>query len=409
VRDTYDVAIVGAGPGGSATAYYLVEAGFNVLLLDKFTFPRDKTCGDALTPRALRIINDMGIADAIEQVGHRINKVEFFAPRGHSAIAPLPQTKDDCDHLLFAPRLLLDNILLERAISSGANFEAPVRVTSVTADGSTMLVQGVQHSRERAFRAHMVVIATGASTKLLLEMGVLKRMPEMMLCARTYYNGLSNILDTAQCRFDGVPLPGYGWVFPISPTAVNVGVGIFRSKWTNRKTPKTAHAAFTTFLHSSPVQKMLVGARQFGPLKGYPLRVDFAHAPTFAERTLVVGEAAGLVNPVTGEGIDYALESGKMAAEYLVHLFASGDFSLKRLSTYDSLLRERYQRLFVVCDRLRSFYLNPHILNRVVRAVANDSHLMDLFMNIAVENQNLSQGLAPATIAQVLFISAISR
>src|SRR5437660_11707341 len=118
MQDTYDVAIVGAGPAGSATAYYLAKAGFSVLLLDKFTFPRDKTCGDALTPRALRIINDMGIADAIEQVGHRINKVEFFAPRGHSAIAPLPQTTDDCDHLLLAPRLLLDHILLARAISS---------------------------------------------------------------------------------------------------------------------------------------------------------------------------------------------------------------------------------------------------------------------------------------------------
>jgi len=409
MRDTYDVAIVGAGPGGSATAYYLAKAGFSVLLLDKFTFPRDKTCGDALTPRALRIINDMGIAHEIELAGHCINKVEFIAPRGHSAIAPLPQTKDGCDHLLFVPRLLLDNILFERAISSGADFEAPIHVTNVKASNRTMLIQGAQRSAERTFRAHMVVVATGASTKLLLEMGVLNKMPEMMLCVRTYYNGLSNILDAAQCRFDGIPLPGYGWVFPISPTAVNVGVGIFRNKWTNRKIPKTAHTAFTTFLQSSPLQKMLAGARQVGPLKGYPLRVDFAHAPTFAARTLVVGEAAGLVNPVTGEGIDYALESGKMAAEYLLHLFATGDFSLKQLSTYDALLRERYQRLFVTCDRLRSFYLKPYILNPVIRAVANNSHLMDLFMDIAIENQNLSLGLSPTTIAQVLFTSAISR
>ncbi|GAC1383363.1 MAG: geranylgeranyl reductase family protein [Ktedonobacteraceae bacterium] len=409
MSDTYDVAIVGAGPSGSATAYYLAKTGVRVLLLDKFTFPRDKTCGDALTPRALRIISAMGITQAVEQIGHRLHKIEFFAPRGHSAIASLQETKDGHDHLLFAPRFLLDNILLERALSSGASFEAPVRVTHVIADGSTMLVQGACGSREKAFRTHIVVIATGASTKLLLDMGVLKRMPEMMLCARAYYHDLSSVLDTAQCRFDGVPLPGYGWVFPVSPTAVNVGVGIFRGRWANRKGPKTAHAAFTTFLQSSPLQQTFAGARQIGPLKGFPLRIDFAHASTFAERTLLVGEAAGLVNPVTGEGIDYALESGKLAAEYLVHLFTTGDFSLKRLSIYDSLLRERYQRLFVICDRLRSFYLNPIILNRVVRAVANNPHLMDLFMNIAIENQNLSQGLAPATIAQVLLSSAVSR
>jgi menaquinone-9 beta-reductase len=323
-------------------------------------------------------------------------------------MAPLPQTKDVNDHILIARRLLLDNILLERAISSGASFEAPVHVTDVTADGSTMLVRGMQQSKEKTFRAHMVVIATGVSAKLLLEIGVFKKMPEMMLSARTYYHGLSHTLDAAQCRFDGVPLPGYGWVFPISPTAVNVGVGIFRTRWANRKKATTAHAAFATFLQSSPLQKMLVDASQVGPLKGYPLRVDFAHAPTFAERTLIVGEAAGLVNPVTGEGIDYALESGKMAAEYLLHLFSIGDFSLKRLSTYDSLLRERYQRLYVICDRLRSFYLNPLILNLVIRAAARNSHLMDLYMNIAIENQNLSQGLAPATLAQVLS-SALAR
>jgi flavin-dependent dehydrogenase len=118
---------------------------------------------------------------------------------------------------------------------------------------------------------------------------------------------------------------------------------------------------------------------------------------------MIIGEAAGLVNPVTGEGIDYGMESGKMAAEHLSHMFAVGDFSVKQLAAYDKLLRQRYQRLFVLCDKLRLLYLNSLFVNQVVRAVSRSEELMNLFLNIAVENQNANIGLAPSTIAKVLF------
>jgi len=96
------------------------------------------------------------------------------------------------------------------------------------------------------------------------------------------------------------------------------------------------------------------------------------------------------------------MESGKLAAEYLTHMFAIGDFSLKQLAAFDKQLRQRYQSLFVLCDRLRLLYLNPFFVNLVVRAVARNEELMNLFMNIAVENQNPSRGLAPSTIAKVM-------
>lgn len=403
MTEIYDAVIVGAGPGGSATAYYLAKEGFNVLLLDKFDFPRDKTCGDALTPRALHILDDMGILDAVNQVGHCLDKVEFTAPKGQIVVAPIPKQENKYDYLLFAPRLLLDSIILERALSSGAGFRSPVRVTGVVREGSNMIVKGEQRAKELSFRARMVIIAIGANTKLLLRMGLVKKMPQMVLCARTYYEGITNMIDAAHCRFDGVPLPGYGWVFPISDSSVNVGVGLFRAGLAARWMPKTAHAAFDAFIHSPPLQQLLAGARQSGPIKGYPVRVDFARSPTFGERTMLVGEAAGLVNPVTGEGIDYALESGKTAAEHLSHMFALGDFSVKELTSYDKMLRQHYQRLFVLCDRLRVLYLNPLFLNRAMSACAHNNDLMTLFMNIAIANQGAYEGLAPSTIAKVLF------
>ncbi len=402
MSEIYDVVIVGAGPSGSTTAYYLAKEGFNVLLVDKFNFPRDKTCGDGLTPRALQILDDMGILDTLNKVGYRSNKLELISPKGQVASAPLPKKENLCDYLLIVPRLILDNIILERAMSSGANFQAPIRVTGIEQENNIMLIKGEQRAKAITFRARMVIHATGANTKLLLTTGLLKKMPQMVLAARTYYDGITSTVDAVQCRFDNISLPGYGWIFPVSDTSVNVGIGLFRAGLASRWMPKTAHNAFDTFIQSPPLQKLLDGARQASPIKGFPIRVDFARSPSFGERTMIIGEAAGLVNPITGEGIDYGMESGKMAAEHLTHMFAIGDFSLKQLAEFDKQLRQRYQRLFVLCDRLRLLYLNPFFVNRLVRAVARNEELMNLFMNIAIENQNIYRGLAPSTIAKVI-------
>jgi len=402
MQETYDAVIVGAGPGGSATAHYLAREGFNVLLLDKFNFPRDKTCGDGLTPRALRVLDDMGILNAVQQVGCRLDRVEFVAPKGHAAAAGIPKKEQGCDYVLVAPRFVLDNIILERALESGAQFRSPVRVTGVAQEENGMVVTGEQGNKALAFRARIVILAVGANTKLLLRMGLLKKMPQMTLCARTYYDGITSVIDAIQCRLDGVPLPGYGWIFPLSATSANVGIGMFPAGLAKRWMPKTAHAAFDAFVQSPSLRRLLAGARRTGPIKGFPLRVDFARSPTFGERTMLVGEAAGLVNPVTGEGIDYALESGKMAAAHVSHMFTMGDFSVKQLMTYDNMLRQHYQRLFVLCDQLRMLYLNPLILNQVVRAVGRDNELMTLLLNIAIDNQDAYKGLAPRTIARVI-------
>src|SRR6266487_2276774 len=250
MSEIYDVVIVGAGPSGSTTAYYLAKEGFNVLLVDKFNFPRDKTCGDGLTPRALQILDEMGILDKVNQAGHRLDKLELISPKGHRAIALFPKKENMCDYVLVVPRLILDNIILERALTSGASFQAPVRVTSIEQEKNTVLVKGEQGAKPITFRARMVIHATGANTKLLLTTGLLKKMPPMVLAVRTYYDGITSTDGAAQCRLDNVPLPGYGWVFPVSATSANIGIGLFRIGLATRWMPKTAHAAFDAFVQS---------------------------------------------------------------------------------------------------------------------------------------------------------------
>lgn len=383
----YDVVIVGAGPGGSAAGYYLAKQGLDVLLLDKSDFPRDKTCGDGLTPRALAVLSDMGLLDDLQRVGSQVNELEIAGTKGQAVDAPFPKENGKPDYTLIVPRLIFDDAVRTHALAHGAKFDSPVRVTDVVPEQDGVVVAGKKNSQAVAVKARTAIVATGASVPLLLRMGLLKQTPPMALAARAYFENVSGLTDQMLLSFDGVPLPGYGWVFPLPDSAANIGAGIFPWGWLGRWISPKTRAAFETFIQTKTVRAMLAGAHQVGPVKGYPLRMDFANAPTYGERVLLVGEAAGLVNPLTGEGIDYALESGKVAAEYLVKQFAGGDFSRQHLAGYDRALRQRFQRLFVFCGWTRDLFVNPLLINPMVRAAARRPDLKMLLINIMFGQQ----------------------
>jgi len=398
----HDVVIIGAGPGGSAAAHYLAQQGLDILLLDKASFPRDKTCGDGLTPRALGMLDDMGLLNELLRLGWRINEMAIIAPKGHSVSAPLPRQKSWPDYALIIPRLILDERIRQRALASGAAFESPVRVTEIVPEPQGLLVKGEQRDREVNVRARMAIIATGASSKLLLRTGILKQMPPVALVARAYYEGLTGLTDRVDLRFDGVPLPGYGWVFPLSNSSANIGAGYLPGARLPWRRFGVRRAPFDSFVAHPPLRALLAGGQRVGPIKGYPLRTDFASAPTFGERVLLVGEAAGLVNPLTGEGIDYALESGKLAAEHVLRMFAAGDFARAQFVAYDQLLRQRYQRLFLFCNRVQVLFGSAFGLNRAVSAAARYPHLKLLLINIGLGNQEAPTGVSLKTMVKVM-------
>jgi menaquinone-9 beta-reductase len=401
MNDWHDVIIIGAGPAGSAAAHYLAKSGLDVVLLDKFDFPRDKTCGDALGPNSLKILHDMGILHDVLQIGFRLNGVEIFAPRGHSVAAPVPKQEGLPNYGLVAPRVHLDNVIRERAVASGAQFQGPVHVTDVATTGDHVEVSGESRGQPVTFKGRIAIIAIGASVKLLLQMGLLRQAPRMMVASRAYYEGVHGLTDKIHLRFDGVPLPGYGWVFPVSDSAANVGAGFYRVGPTARWMPDTSKEAFDKFIQIKPLQEMIGQARRVGPVKGYPLRVDFPTAPTFGERVLLVGESAGLVNPLTGEGIDFALESGKMAAGYLAHQLAVGDLSRAGLQEYDRLLRQRFQRLFVFLHRLRGLFMNHLMLDPLLYLAAHRPDLKMFLIDIAAGTRDVPTDIGLRSVLKV--------
>ena len=393
----YDVAVIGAGPGGSAAAHYLAKSGLDVLLLDKSEFPRDKTCGDGLTPRALHVLDDMGILDEVRSAGFQINGLELHARAGNSLRAPIPKHPQYPDHLLIVPRLKLDNIIRLRAIKSGAQFEAPIRVRRLETQADRVRVH--TDVAGQPFAARVVILAIGANMRLLRELGILKRQPKMILAARAYYEGMAGISDHVEAHFAGVPLPGYGWVFPTSHTAANVGLGFWQTSMPWRRMPASARFAMDEFLRHPKLQPRLAGAEQLGPIKSYPLRIDFTSAPTHAERILLVGETAGLVSPLTGEGIDFALESGQIAASFLVDAFARGDFALWG---YDRLLRLEFQSIFRFLDYARRFYINPLLMGRTIAVAKHRPELKRLLVNVLMSQQHPTDLITPNVVRRVL-------
>jgi geranylgeranyl reductase family protein len=368
----HDVAIVGAGPGGSATAHFLATRGVDVLLLDRAEFPRDKTCGDGLTPRALRVLETMGILPEVLRHGCAIDSYEVVAPNGK-------RTRADTKGLVV-PRLELDDIILRRAISSGAQFRGGVTVERVEADTGGVTIA----TRHEGITAKRAVVATGAATGVLTRSGILRQQPRAMLAARAYFEGVPSG-SSFELYFGGVPQPGYGWVFPIEGGVVNAGVGYL---------PKHTNVA-TRGVFEPWVQARWPAARAVGEMRGYPIRVDFLSAPTFAQRTLLVGEAAGLVNPLTGEGIDYALESGQIAAEHLLQ-------EPFRPAAYHAQLHARFQKIFRFSENVRDWYCKPPLLNVLVPLANRYPELRQLLASIVLGEREPA-GFGPLeTLARLL-------
>lgn len=398
----YDVIVVGAGPGGTSTATTLATGGLQVLLLDKAQFPRDKTCGDGLTPRAITVLRKLGVLEQIQRVACQVNQVEIIAPGGLSAVGTVPLHKGFPNYLLVAKRLHLDALLLQHAIAAGAKFLGGRKVVDIQHGGGKVVVDALVDERVERYQAKVVVLAIGASMGLLRRIGMLNHSPRLILAARTYFEEIQDLPSRLHAYTDGVPIPGYGWVFPLNESSANIGMGFFPRKVFGSGRYSNASAGLRKFLASPQMMRLTKGARQVGSIRGYPLRIDFPVTKVFKCGMLFVGEAAGLVNPLTGEGIDLALESGQVAATIIRKMFVEADFSLKYYKAYEKELRKRYQWMFIVLGLLRDIYVRPGVASRVVSVAARDDELNRLMIDILLGYRHGINGLKPRILWRVL-------
>ncbi|MCX7669880.1 MAG: geranylgeranyl reductase family protein, partial [Anaerolineae bacterium] len=370
-RESAEVVIVGAGPAGSTLAALLAARGHDVLLLDRALFPRDKTCGDGLTPRAVGVLERLGLLEGLRANGYRqIHGALLHAPGGdrwHMRFADydlgLPAFG------LVIPRVELDDHLRRHAIQCGARFRGGADVLRPlyreTAVSGRRIVGGVEaRTTDGLFQvqARLTVIAAGAAIGLLRAFGVLRAMPPGIHAMRGYYDRVPDLTDAFEFYFDPELSPGYGWVFPTGDGRANIGIGIL-DRGKGGPAPNL-RAQLDAFLRR---HERLAAATPIGPIKGYPIRIDFPRCRPIGDGFLVIGEAAGLVNPVTGEGIDLAMESAELAAEAITAALAAGDVTVVGLRGYAHDLHARYSAFFRGIRVLLRLATGPRALNILIR------------------------------------------
>ncbi|MGW1204860.1 geranylgeranyl reductase family protein [Streptomyces cyaneofuscatus] len=318
------VIVVGAGPAGSSAAYHLARAGVDVILLEKARFPREKVCGDGLTPRAVHQLIRMGVD--ISAPGWTRSRGMRWVAGKHRVHIDWPALGRYPDFGLSRSRHDFDDILAHHAVAAGARLysgwkaERPLtdragRVTGVSATSDAPDAPGPVD-----FRAPVVVAADGASARLALALG-LERDPRRQIAtaARRYYRSPERSREEylelwADLRFpDGGPyLPGYGWIFPMGDGRVNVGLGALPHR---RHGKADLRATLDQWLARTPEEWGLREENAEGPVRSAALPLGFNRHPLYARGLLLVGDSGGMVSPWNGEGIGQALEAGEVAAE----------------------------------------------------------------------------------------------
>jgi len=371
-----DVLVVGAGPGGSATAHALAQTGLDVLLLEKTAFPREKVCGDGLTPRAVKTLVDMGI-DTSANNGFIRNRGLRIYGGGHRLELPWPELASFPDHGLVRPRLDFDELLVRHAQKAGARLQELTTVTGPVLDDSGRVV-GVTarvgpDKTPTTYRAPLVVAADGVSARLALGMGIEKRDDRPMgVAVRRYFTSPRTDDDMLESWLelrskDGDLLPGYGWVFGVGDGTSNVGLGILNTtKAWQRTDYKELLASWTGAM---PAEWQFSEQFATGPVRGGALPMGFNRQPHYTRGLLLVGDAGGAVNPFNGEGIAYAMETGRLAAEVAGQALARPDGPAREraLQAYPDALKARYGGYYTLGRVFVNLIGNPEIMRLATR------------------------------------------
>ena len=367
-----DVIVVGAGPGGSATAHALAQQGLDVLLLEKTSFPREKICGDGLTPRAVKSLVEMGI-DTTEAGG-------FIRNRGLRIIGgkvrielPWPELATYPDYGLVRPRLDFDELLARAAQQAGARLQERSNVTGPVLDEAGRVV-GVAakvgaDKVETTYRAPIVIAADGSSARLGLQLGLVKRDDRPMgVAVRRYFESPRHDDDMLESWLElrapnGDLLPGYGWVFGVGDGTSNVGLGILNTTkaWQDTDYKKL----LARWTGSMPGEWQFDEAHATGPVRGGALPMGFNRQPHYTRGLLLVGDSAGAVNPFNGEGIAYAMESGRLAAEVVAQALArpAGPQRERALQAYPAAMKATYGGYYTLGRVFVSMIGNPQVMH----------------------------------------------
>ncbi len=378
----FDVAIVGGGPAGSAAAHFLASKGHSVVVCEKKAFPREKTCGDGLTPRAVKVLSEMGLADEL-QTWERVQGLRVHAA-GKTMELPWPKLEDLCDYGLVKRRKELDQIVLDHAERAGAKVLYETQVTEPVFDNGVMagfIAKRDGHKEEVA--AKWVICAEGAATKFARSLGRVRNEEYPMgFAIRQYFTSPMEHSGWFEAYLDvrsgPKQLPGYGWVFPVGDGTVNAGVGLLSTYGGWRAI--NLHDLQTNFIGQLPPEWEVNASTVCSKPRAGRLFMGSSVWPPHGPGFLLAGDAAGMINPCNGEGIAYGYETGRIGGRHIHEALESG--STPVLEDYTRELEETYGAYFRLGRRFVRLIGHPVLMEKLVGMAMHSKPVMSFALTL---------------------------
>ena len=395
-----DVLVIGGGPAGASAAYWLARYGHNVTIVERKSFPREKTCGDGLTPRAVHQLNEMGLADQLAQF-HRYNGLRATG-MGRQLELQWPSHPVYPRYGYVVRRRELDTMVAHNAVAAGATLLEGHEALLPIVDRGFVRGAVVQPTigEPVEIRARYVVVADGANSRFGRALGTFRtREWPYGTAIRTYWETPRHAEPWIESALDvkdrnGNPMPGYGWIFPVGDGTVNIGVGLL-STFREFKSVNTTHL-LDAYAHQVADRWEINADKPECKATSGRIPMGGSVGPKAGPSYLVIGDAAGSVNPFNGEGIDYAYETARMAAAVLHEAIEGGDPTA--LQRYPSMLDDEYGEYFKVARLFARVIGRPALMRELTRAGMHSRTLMEWVLRI-MANLLRPDELGPAEMA----------
>lgn len=375
------VLVVGGGPGGASSAYWLARNGLDVHLVEKKTYPREKACGDGLTPRAIKQLIDMGFD--FDGLGiHRVDGLRAYAG-DHNIEILWPRHTVYPNWGATVRRADLDGIVARLAEAQGAYLEQGTTATPILENGRVIAVKLNNTDGERTVTPDIVVIADGSNSRFGRGVGAARRKDYPYgLAVRAYYESPNSEDRFFESQLDirdanGKAMPGYGWVFPLGDGEINIGAGLV-STFKGWKDVNTSHI-LDAYTHGLPDHWQVVEATPHTQPIGGKLPMSLSVGPKVGRNWILVGDASGAVSPFNGEGIDYAYETGRMAARYVAEAVAGNEMAL---AGYAVELEDAYGDYHRVARLFVRVIGNPSIMRTLTTIGLRSRPLMEWTLKV---------------------------
>jgi geranylgeranyl reductase family protein len=401
----FTVIIIGAGPAGAACALRLSKSGYKVLVIEKDIFPRDKTCGDALSEdviNQLPMIADELLKDFLALPAKlTCGGVKIVAPDG--TVLDIPYIiKGEKRNGFICKRIDFDHLLYDHlAQSSNIQVIQDCNVLNVEQKGDCVWV----HTSKGIFKTKMVVGADGAKSVVAHKLGTEKLDRKHFIAGlRVYYEGVTHFHEENFIElylFEEL-MPGYLWVFPLPGNQANVGLGMIASEVAKKKI--NLKETLTRLLDTHPdLKERFKNATPLETIKGHGLPIGSKKRIISGERFLLVGDAAGLIDPITGEGVGNSIRSGRIAADHLIKCIEQNNYSAAFNKGYDQEIYRRMWSELKISRRLLSMYRHTFLVNTVIRTAKRNIQFLRFMVDATSNFKTRNVFTNPAFYYRLLF------